>query len=211
MSSEMAQHIHAKFVGNEQVADKLYEHTFLVGSGVKFLAGQYQAIHTTNKEIIGPFSILTTPSDLPFVKYISRTALALSHGEHCTLSPATGAMTATTITPEGQKYIMLAGGTGITPFISLINQHQNLNIELYWSIKSDSDKILINKYLSSIEQEKIHFHQFEDDSLEQYLKLVTLEQSAIYYIAGPYVFVDKVGQFLIRERIQHLFSDMKKF
>ena len=215
MSEKNEALLRAKFIGNKQISHNLYEHVFLAGSGKKFLAGQYQSIISAQQKKFGPFSILSTPDQLPTIRFLSRTKLEITEGEFCTLTPPVGNMTIqqselSSSSKHKQKFIFIAGGTGIAPFISLAQNHPDHDIEIYWSIKSRSDEILIETCLSEFPEEKLKKHLYNDENLLEFFSDIPINKEAIYYLAGPYPLVDKLGQFLLEKNLTQLISDMKK-
>lgn len=210
----------AQFIEQVSLSESLFEQTFLVQGQRFFQAGQYQQIFA-NKASWGPFSFVSTPQELPFIKFLSRQSLPLQVGDKVTLSEPKGSMTLESLkldninlTAKANKslpLIAIGGGTGLSPFISLAKAHHQQKFKLYWSYKRHSDKVLIDKYLTSCSHVQLVDDFFQENNLDSFLSLLPLDSSCSYLIAGPYVFVDLVGDFLQRHGVLKIYSDMKSF
>ena len=198
----------AKFVKETALSKDLYEHQFLVQGTALFSAGQYQTIEVSSELRFGPFSILSTPQDLPYVKFLSRHKLQLDLNQLVKLTPAQGHMVRLN---DVNQYTLIAGGTGLTPFISLISAYPEIHFKLFWSYKNESDLQLIDTYLADRDNLTLETHLFTGENLSSFMQQLTLENKGVYYLAGPYIFVEKVGQYLKENEISSLVSDMKKF
>ena len=208
--------VKAKLIEQKQIHQNLYEHTVLVQGGRPFKAGQYQSFSYDSKKF-GPFSLLSTPEDLPYIKYLSRQPWQIKNDEILTLGDPQGQMLAedlgkTMCEHKNITPILIAGGTGIVPFISLLNWFKNTRFELFWSYKNKEDLLIEDLYLLK-NQSVINATFFDnlDQHLDVFLSTIPVDKDRTYYLAGPYPFVDEIATFLQAHGVVRILSDMKKF
>lgn len=213
----------ARFLSQQKLHDNLFEHTLLVQGGRPFQAGQYQSF-THQDKTFGPFSILSTPKDLPYVKFLSRSAWDLNSSDILTLDPPLGQMTTdlkiafeqpTELEQEESSTlapVLIAGGTGISPFISLIHWFDKVSFELYWSYKNHDDLLILDQYLKTSKSTVTSvLYDQKSEGLSTFLPTLPIDPQRTYYLAGPYIFVETIGKFLLSQGVKKIFSDMKKF
>ncbi|NBV28709.1 hypothetical protein EBR43_06750 [bacterium] len=192
-----------------ELTNSLWLVEFLVEQSRGFLAGQYQSFYTETGDAFGPFSIASTPDQLPIMRFCTRHQLSLSLNTKVFFNPTKGHLVAADNT---KHYILCAGGTGITPFLSLLKSENKRSFSCYWSLKNIDDQCLLE--LFEIKNVTKHYYNDNDHyDLQPYLIKHLQESNCIFYLAGPFVFVDKLGDWLIQQGISpsNIFSDMKKF
>ncbi len=183
-----------------------------------FHPGQYVSFTDLKGKSIGFFSIASAPADLPFIWLYARASLHCEEGQSLLLSNPSGQLVLDpneVLTP----YIFCAGGTGITPFLSITKSfplYRNWN--LVWSIVEERDRLMLNEISSETQKRfQIGLYPKEDDRyLFESILLNKLQSNSIlakYFLAGPMVFIEKVGAFLIEQGVnpKNIFSDLKKF
>jgi NAD(P)H-flavin reductase len=97
-------------------------------------------------------------------------------------------------------------------FLSLLKSDNNSSFSCYWSLKNIDDQCLLEHFqIKNVTQH--HYHDNDHLDLQPYLVKHLQESNSIFYLAGPFVFVEKLGDWLIQEGISpnKIFSDMKKF
>ena len=124
-----------------------------------------------------------------------------------------------TINENSNEVILIAGGTGITPFLSfleyMIDKKLNSNIKLYYGIRSE-ELILFDKLIAEceiniknfkknlfIENDTVNITDFQKSKLdiEKILDEVKDRGNANFYLSGPLEMVKKFKNFLINKKI----------
>ena len=175
---------------------------------IKFKAGQFCFLRLNKNKLHArhPFTIASSPED-KLLRFIikntgrfTQTASKLKRGEEVLIDGPFG----TFIEKDNKKdLVFIAGGVGITPFISMINDHisknKNQNITLLYGSKTQKDIIfrkeldLINKnwlkiiYILNQESPNSKDNNFEygyitKEILQKYIKDLN---NSDYYICGP--------------------------
>ena len=94
-----------------------------------------------------------------------------------------------------------------------MNAHPLQKLTCFWSIKDKEDLVLVDHF--KIKQSiKIHYYQKDDtQDLQNYLSELGLRDNFVYYLAGPFPFIQAHGDWLLQQGVSpcNLFSDMKKF
>jgi ferredoxin-NADP reductase len=199
----------AEIVSHSQLAQNLWRLDIIAPQGPIFEAGQYLS-WSINGQRHGPFSIASAPADLPIMTFYSRHAFTVPDRADyvITLHAAQGGMTAPDLK---QHYIFCAGGTGVTPFLSLRKQLllQNRDYMLLWSMSHQTDKMML-----PVDDPYVIYHDYQNDKpyislLHRYLPAHT-DEVYHFYVAGPMPFVSLVIQELLKAQISvdKIFSDM---
>lgn len=165
------------------------------------------------------FVLVSTPSQLPEIKYISRHPLEMELGTVIKLGSPQGHMTKEKLQcwererSETLEPILIAGGTGISPFMSLAQDSCQRKSCLYWSYRHEEDQRLIQRYLPSKSSIRIHQHRYHGQAheLEEFKQSLVIDTQRPYFLAGPYNFVQLIGDYLLSQGITMIESDMKKF
>lgn len=197
-------------ISQTQLTDHLWIINVMSEGSAGFLAGQYQTLSTESGDKLGPFSIVSTTNDLPIVTFCTRHALPLADRSKFFLHKSKGQMTA----PDDSKtYVFCAGGTGITPFLSLMQAYPKRSFHCYWSLKNLEDIALIKYFKVKHNIQEHHYLGDADLDLTRYLVDHVQERNIVFYLAGPFVFINKLGDWLLEQGIpaDHILSDMKKF
>ncbi|MBM4222599.1 MAG: hypothetical protein FJ161_02185 [Gammaproteobacteria bacterium] len=200
----------------EQLYERLYRVQCVLTSAYSFYAGQYVSLylHPHDPKPFATYSYATPPSDLPFVEFYLRHPIPSKIGQKIYFSPPKGAMTALDYSKE---YILCAGGTGITPFLSLLKQYPDRKLRLYWSMMDARDLLLMPK---EMHRDTVICTLFDNNSdsdlykaLEENKNLFSNETN--FYLAGPIVFIDSLADFLIKKNlikgVSQLSSDLRVF
>lgn len=131
-------------------------------AGFEFKPGQYMlvTIKTDNKELMHPFSISSSPTDQDFIEFTKKltqseysTRLrAMKPGDWTRIDAPYGKFTCEC---ELEKILFLAGGIGITPFLSIIkyctDKQLPTNMLLLYGVKNENE-IVFRKELEDMQQ-----------------------------------------------------------
>jgi len=207
----------ASLWSQSQIHPTLWKHDFYIHQGQSFFPGQYVQVSLLKNEArVGIFSIASHPNALPFVSFYTREALRYPLSESFVFSPPAGSL----IFQGPAEYALIASGTGITPFLSLI---QDFSLRRYqqwkcfWIIGRQED-LRILEILDAEVRKNIEpfFYDGSDDTVlfEHLAQCLEHYAASRVYLAGSYAFVDKIGTYLLKTAqadLSCLFSDMKKF
>lgn len=113
---------------------------------------------------------------------------------------------------DGNKQVLIAGGTGVAPFVSYVESVKNSDdlkgISLYYGVR-DAEQLLFEKTLSTAEQKGLELHIFNENNANDKLAIATegaLEiayiyqqhgSDAIYYLSGPWAMIESFEKKLI--------------
>ncbi len=199
-SPQKLERVKAKIISRKEIAKGTYEVLFSVKE-FPFAAGQHIGVHLpklTHSDVRGNyrvFSIVTSPGD----QYIGiafrntrsgfkKTLLEMRLGEKVWLDTATGYFTL----PWGKKdLVFVAGGIGITPFMSMIryaSEEKLLHkITLIYSNKNRESAAYLDE-LRRLTQENKRFYLKEFYDVVEFRGAVfgvKSPENKIWYIAGP--------------------------
>lgn len=141
---------HKAFVKHVETKGDITEIKFLVKKKFRFHPGQFVFIKFINLEKsfeIFPFSISSSPNE-ELVRisakksgdFTSYTLPKLSVGDQVLLYGPYGKF-GEKVLFGNKNMIWIAGGIGITPFLSMINQKINSNIDFFWTCKDRKDAV----------------------------------------------------------------------
>jgi ferredoxin-NADP reductase len=221
-----------------EVAPKTYEFAFDTSHPLHFQPGQYitlnlQHKHPDTRGTRRTFSIASAPGTKSLqvalkspqpakVSSFKQALTALQPGEHLSVSNIAG----TFILPKdtSQKLVFMAGGIGITPFISMIRDqvmHKTTrDIVLFHFINTEADACFIKEFAAA----KVYGLQVipifsdtthGDNNLHGHLDEATLQKvvpdfkERAFFISGPPGFVDAHKRLLILAKIprSHIRTD----
>lgn len=196
---------YAEVLSHTQVHERLWELQLIAQSGPVFQAGQYVSFLVDGKRH-GPYSIASAPSALPVMTFYSRHPFTPSQPlSTLELTGVKGEMTA----PDREaKYVFCAGGTGVTPFLSLRNalREQGRESLLLWSMTDLADRLMAPQ-----EDRGLVVHDYlNDPPYTELLKPYLSDFRYHFYVAGPMPFVRMVGQWLLSQQVDasRILSDM---
>jgi ferredoxin-NADP reductase len=223
--------INLQFRSMAEVAPNTYEFTFTAGHSLYFQPGQYITLNLQHKYPDGrgtrrTFSIASAPaattlqlalkSPLPApVSSFKQALLKLSPGEHVSVSSIAG----TFVLPENttQKVVFLAGGIGITPFLSMIRDQVARKIKrdvvLLHFINAKNDECFTKDFAAAEAYGLRTVPVFSDaaaassSSLHGHLDVGSLQKTIpdfterSFFISGPPGFVDSYRRLLIQANV----------
>src|SRR5579872_2016064 len=227
-----------KLFRREEVAEGTLSFHFERPSGFDFEAGQYADVtlidpQETDKEgDTRSFSIASPPfaNELVFVTRMRDTAFkrslkTLPLTAEVKISPAAGSFTLHK--DHVQAAVFLAGGIGITPFLSIARQHEKNHtpqkLHLFYSNRRPEDAAFLET-IQSLDSKDSDFRLIctmtemsksrkewkgETSLIDKPMlaKYLTSLQGPIYYIAGPPAMVKAMQQTLVSAGIQE--SDIR--
>lgn len=198
-------------VEKNKLTPTTYSYKFKPDKSVIHEAGQYMEftlpglVHDTRGNRRS-FSIASSPGDelieigvkfyKPGSSFKSQLA-AMNLGEHISASNVAGEF----VLPKNitRPIVLLAGGIGITPFISMLNEYMKSTsspqIDLYYFV-SDSSEIAYKDTLASAKTHGIHVHT--RIGRERGLRTTDIEDhtDADFYISGPPGLIDSYQDLL---------------
>ena len=113
-----------------------------------------------------------------------------------------------------KKYIFIASGTGIAPFMSLIKTYPDLNYKIYHGIRFNEDSIkeLYNdKYMKFISREKIDEKNCFNGRLSEYFNFISEEDKNSYaFLCGNSLMVTDIYDRLIKNnfKAENIFTEI---
>lgn len=230
------QHIRLTFKGRKQLTPTIDEYTFKASKPIRFAAGQYMEITVPHpgkdgRGIRRIFSIVAAPNDRTVrfgVKMYDRPSSfkrTLRSLEKGTIVDATG-INGDFILPKDTNIplLFIAGGVGITPFISHIltsSQHdQNRDIIVIYAVtdindmayvdvlkKSNVKVIVVTKTSQSMPVASwLHLNnsRFTSPEIETYIPDAGMRHA---YVSGPPAMVDATKSVLKKSGVTHIKSD----
>lgn len=196
------------FQTEHSFSERLYLSKFKIKSDEFNLAqpGRYGQLNDKARKS-GPYSLILDKEHPNFLWICSRKKMIFSFDDIVNIDSTHGQM----IAADKKKYICCAAGTGVTPFLSLLKS-TNQEFKCFWML-SDLRDLLILEYFGL----RKDFQLFEYDkdivlikkSLKEYIPM----HDVMFYLAGSYNFVTRVGDWLLKEGVipERIISDMKKF
>lgn len=102
------------------------------------------------------------------------------------------------IAPDGQHYVLIAGGIGITPMLSIISRlrQTGTSFELHYSSKSGAEMVF-QEVLLGEDCDRVTVYFTESDTfrridINQLLKTHAHEADTHFYVCGPSSLIDRV-------------------
>lgn len=99
---------------------------------------------------------------------------------------------------DGQHHVLIAGGIGITPMVSIVSQlrRSGASYELHYSAKRRETMVLQERVLDQ-DRERVTLYFTESDSfrrmdVEQLLAEHAVESETHFYVCGPSALIDRV-------------------
>jgi predicted ferric reductase len=182
--------------------EDIYTVTLKAPKKIKYIAGQFAFLRINKKDIYTrhPFTFSSSPNEENVSFTIKKSGLftktveTLDVGCEIKFDGPFGKFT-----PDYKKdLVLIAGGVGITPFISIIKDRlykdKNQNIILLYAVRNEKDLIFkkffdsINKnwfkviYILSAETNDKYYHGYIDENL---IKENVKNIDSLFYICGP--------------------------
>ena len=200
---------------------KLFE-IDLGGQTYDYLPGQWVQIALENGETNNAaFSITSIPNGknaieiaVKRVEYLPSSKLIhdqLQIGDELSVSHPQGDI----VLPKQlqQPLVFIAGGTGITPFMSMLRQiynaNRDFNATLLYSVTSSDEGLFYDelyelqreyrnfRFVLTTTREAVHHAEFFGRISSEMLKRIGLDHKANFYLCGPPQMVDDVAGLLI--------------
>ncbi len=205
-----------------------------IGSVFSFISGQYTMLsieNINNTKQSRPFSISSSPTNKKLIQLaikvhgdFTQKVSKLKIGDMVTLSKPNGFFT---FDEKNKNIVFLAGGIGITPFMSAIKyvSEKNLNnkITLIYSNKTKKDIVFLND-LEEISKNHTHIQiifTLTDDNSEKYengyidIKMIKkythVSNDVLFSLCGPVPFMESIKHQLLETGIKNDNIDMERF
>ena len=192
-----------KILAHKHVADGTHEVTLNRPPAFTFCAGQYlqialpKLITTDHKGVSRLFSIASSPRDVDELKIAFRvsgsgfkeTLMSMPAGSVVQIEQAAGSF----ILPENitRPHVLVAGGIGITPFLSYLRQKMGDVWDcpitlLYGNQNPQSSAYLQELKLMSKQQLQFTLTEiYERPTLELFVKMTKKYHEAMWWVVGP--------------------------
>lgn len=189
----------AKIVDRRALSDNTYEFTIKVKNSKKFSIGDFVFISIPNDRNLDtphPFSIVGLPSDNngnlilairgdgDFTKKIQKIKLP------CNIKISNGFGEYRNIIHKsvGKDIIMIAGGIGITPFMSIVENTKTNNMKIFYS-SSNKNNLIYREKLERLEKNKDNLEVFIKNSRfelnEIISELPSNKDNVVILLSGP--------------------------
>jgi ferredoxin-NADP reductase len=205
-----------EFISCNHEIDNVYTFSFNA-NGVQWQAGQYIAMVIPEvSSILEQYEHWFTISSAPFQKLIQITVrkskspfkqalFNLEPGDTIHAHTVDGDFT----WPSELNPIFIAGGIGITPFISMLRQrqHEQAPLKAHLAYFNRNDSIIFKNELDKIAELHPEFcvHYFSEKplSLNPILNLNINLNNTLTFLAGPVPMVDRLGQELAKLQLPY--------
>lgn len=217
MSSATQEIIHkAKLITRTLVAKNTFELSFLVEGDFNFEPGQYIWLELPTLHYEDPagsrraMSIVNAPEDINVVTVLMRagksgykkTIAELNPDDKVTIHGPFGSAFSL-LEKNTRPLVMLAGGVGIAPFMSLVSANTRAPKRSIMTLIATNESPKESPYMEQLEDMN-KFNTSKEltvNYLHRNLKLSDLKEiekydKAIYYVAGPQLFVNKTSELL---------------
>lgn len=208
----------AKLINSKQLTSNVKSFFFSASNLKKHKSGQYFDLKLTNNKSARSFSVASSPK-IGYLEFViqkidsgklSPFLFDLKIGDEIEINGPRGDFYF--LSNSKKDLLLIAGGTGIVPFISILRHHyknfKERKINLIYSVTSESDLLFkneFNKYRESDSNLTIHY-VFTRNNTNQRINLRVLSDllnnssisSSSIYIAGSTSFVENIYSNLIK-------------
>jgi ferredoxin-NADP reductase len=215
----MKNRIQAKIKNRKKVAEGTYKVDFSVAEKVDFIAGQHTGvwlpkfIHEDSRGNFRLFSICSSPNNKKEISItfrdrgsgFKRTLLELPIGTEVNLMKPAGFFV---LPADGkQKVGFIAGGIGITPFMSMINfatEEKTTNKIVLYYVNSSAETAAFLPELKELEKKNKNFSLNNFIGREKFteaMKKMKNQEEFLWYIAGPPGMVAEMRNILFLNKV----------
>lgn len=192
--------------------DNVKTFVFKSGTPLKWIAGQYliYSLEHKNKDLRGKMRFFTI-SSAPFEKYPTITTRIfekpstfkknLNNLKIGAKIEAKGPDGDFIIEDYSKNFVFIAGGIGITPFISILRQldHDNKKVRITLLYSNKNKNVIFKKDLEKLKERnselKINYI-FSPDRIDKKLLNNFVNKNIIFYVSGPDPMVEEIEKTL---------------
>lgn len=200
----------AKLIKKKEIAEKTHEFTFELEQKMDFLPGQYiwiELLHLSksdpkgNRRPFSPANIQNVTNNVTIIfrstkSEFNKSLRALKIGGKIVM---TGPFGSSFCLPENPTtpLILIAGGTGMTPFLSLIRYSTHINSRREITLININDSKKKTFYIDELEGYQQNFRSFRMIQLNRKIHFKDIKDipnfnHTLIYICGPQGFIDHV-------------------
>lgn len=215
----------AQLISKQEIAEKIWQFDFdLLGERISFEPGQYiiirllEPIYEDDRGSSRYFSLINFPKQNNVISFATREGIsafkrslwAMESGMEVEMSQASGGF----VLPSDEKdLVMIAGGIGITPLISMMRfiekERTGRRVEFIYSNRDQKSAAFLEElrqFVAADENFKLIFSATEDPSWrgesgrvdkDFLIKHITDRENKIFLISGPPAMVEGVRRNLL--------------
>lgn len=206
-----------KIIDKKEIAAATLQVTFQVNEKFSFLPGQYVFVTLINPPVKRHFSIVNSPDEKGIITITTRlrdsdfkkTLKELPLGSTVELGPISGSF----VLPEdtSRPLIFIAGGIGITPFMSILRYVKNHNLNYKITLLYSNRDQASTAYLEEVQKFKSILTMTEDPAwtgekrkidagfIKEYFPNIN---SYGYFVVGPPPMVEAVQKALLEAGVE---------
>lgn len=191
----------AHIVNKEKIANSTSMVEFRVENKFTFKAGQYvtlqlpQLSHLPIRDQVRDFSISTSPDELPLFTIAYRDSESIFKKALASMGPGDqiiidGPKGVFTLPLSETQVVFVAGGVGITPFMSMIrylSQHKIETVPILIYYNRDRESAAYVEHLEEFNDNDIInlYNIFEPLTIDNIKSKVIKPKQSLWYVAGP--------------------------
>ena len=187
-------------------------------NGVNFSAGQFFSIGHEKLGINREYSVASS-SDKSYIDFFIREVEGgafsgklrkLKEGDRVKILGPYGEFYLRNFYPDA-NFIFFATGTGIAPFISLIDTHKIKNYTIFHGIREFDDNYnlkKLNNYNLAISRESIDqnksdkFQDIKKGRVNQFVKNLMVEENMLFFLCGNSLMVSQIYDDLLNKKVK---------
>lgn len=187
-------------------------------NGINFNAGQFFSIGHEKLGINREYSVASS-SDKNYIDFFIREVEGgsfsgelrkLKKGDKVKILGPYGEFYLRSFNPDA-NFIFFATGTGIAPFVSLIDTHKIINYTIFHGIREFDDFYnlkKLNNYNLAISRESIDqnksdkFQNIKKGRINQFVKNLTIEENMLFFLCGNSLMVSQIYDELINKKVK---------
>lgn len=186
-------------------------------NGVNFNAGQFFSIGHEKLGINREYSVASS-NDKNYIDFFIREVEGgafsgelrkLKEGDRVKILGPYGEFYLRNFNPDA-NFIFFATGTGIAPFISLIDAHKIKNYTIFHGIREFADSYnlkKLNNYNLAVSRESIEnksdkFQNIKKGRVNQFVKSLMIEENMLFFLCGNSLMVSQIYDELLHKNVK---------